>query len=254
MLRSYESLRAYWLGAEDGKIGTVDDLLFDDRAWVIRYLVANTGHWLSDRLVIVSPEALGTPDWEAGVLPVTLTKEQVASSPPIEASKPVSRQREQEVVGYYGWPVYWTATSPGAGPGYVALASATPDAERSDRPASSREDGGSDPHLRSAGEVAGYHIKANDGDIGHLEDFIVDDDIWSIPFVVVDTRNWLPGKRVLLAPDWILGVSWDTKAVRFDLPKELIKTAPAYDPSEPVNEEDATRLYDYYGRPRGWRE
>ena len=60
-----------------------------------------------------------------------------------------------------------------------------------------------DPHLRSSRAVTGYHIQATDGDLGHVEDFIVDDHSWTIRYMVLDTTNWWPGKKVLVAPDWI---------------------------------------------------
>jgi hypothetical protein len=109
-----------------------------------------------------------------------------------------------------------------------------------------------DPHLRSVGEVAGYHIEASDGEIGHIEDFIFDDETWKIRYVVVDTKNWLPGRKVLVSPLWVEDVSWRKRRVRVDLTQEEIKSSPEYDPTAPVNRQYEERLYDYYGRPRYW--
>jgi hypothetical protein len=109
-----------------------------------------------------------------------------------------------------------------------------------------------DPHLRSTKEVIGYHIQAVDGEIGHVEDLIVDDEEWFLRYLVVDTRNWLPGKAVLVAPGWAKRVDWVKRKVHVDLPQEAIRDSPEFDPSRPVNREYEVRLYDYYGRPHYW--
>lgn len=109
-----------------------------------------------------------------------------------------------------------------------------------------------DPHLRSTREVIGYHIQANDGGIGHVDDFIAGGEDWVIRYMIVDTRNWLPGRKVLVAPTWVKRVDWAKRDVYVDLSRETIENSPEFDPSAPVNREYELRLYDYYGRPRYW--
>jgi sporulation protein YlmC with PRC-barrel domain len=106
--------------------------------------------------------------------------------------------------------------------------------------------------LRSLEEVKGYHIQATDGKIGHVEDFIVDDESWEIRYLVVDTRKWLHGKQVLLSPKWIQEIKWLESNVYVDLSREAVRNSPKYDPFSPVNREYEIRLYDYYGRPKYW--
>jgi hypothetical protein len=106
--------------------------------------------------------------------------------------------------------------------------------------------------LRSIQELQGYKISVLDGNIGHVEEFIADDSNWFIRYMVVDTKNWLPGRKVLIAPDWIEQVSWNDSKFYVDLPRELIKDSPEYDPAAPVNRQYEARLYDYYGRPKYW--
>ena len=105
-----------------------------------------------------------------------------------------------------------------------------------------------DPHLRSTSEVKGYSIHATDGDIGEVEDFIVDDTTWSIRYLIVDTGNWLPGKKVLLSPGWIKEIKWETSAVYVDIPVNNIKNSPEYDPSQPLSETYENDLFHYYGK------
>jgi len=252
MQRRVHSLKGYTIHATDGELGKVDEFFFEDQSWTIRYLVVETGGWLSGRKVLISPVALGRPDWESRRFPVNLTMEQVQNSPDIDTEKPVSRQHEVELHGYYGWPSYW-AGSPyafggcGYGAGY-GMGAVFPVAfeKEPEKPAGS---GQGDPHLRSTREITGYHIHALDGEIGHVEDFIVNDETWVISYFVVDTRNWLPGKRVLVSTQWITDVSWDNREVVVDLTREFVKNSPKFDPDQPVSLDYEKQLHNHYGRP-----
>ena len=107
--------------------------------------------------------------------------------------------------------------------------------------------------LRSAREVMGYYIQATDTDIAHVEDYIVDLDTYIIRYLVIDTRNWLPGgKRVLLSPAWSEHVDWHRRRVMVSLPSDHIEKSPEFDPSLPVNRKYEVTLYDFYGRPYHW--
>jgi hypothetical protein len=246
MLRSIESLTGHKIQAKDGDIGKVNEFLFDDATWTIRYLVVDTGGWLSDRKVLLSPlDTISTPDWALKSFPVDLTKEQVKNSPDINVVKPVSRQQLLELHTHYGWPVYWPSVTPSG------LPLVTPTAIQKEKEKSSAAEKG-DPHLRSTKEVNGYTIQATNGEVGHVEDFIVDDVSWIIRYMVIDTRNWLPGRKVLVAPAWIKNISWTDRKVDVDFSRESIKNSPEYDPSTPINQEYEIRLYDFYGRPKYW--
>ena len=246
MLRSAKEIIGYKLAAVDEKIGSVHDLAFDDRTWTIRYIIADTGNWLSGRLVLLSPASFGEPNWSDRSILVSLTKDQIENSPGIDADKTVSRQHETELHTYYGWPAYWIYPPTGEMP-YV-----TPTAVLPPNGHETGIDGVGESHLHSVKEVQGYTIEATDGDVGHVEDFIVQDDVWMIRYAVVDTRNWLPGRKVLVSPLWITGIRWDERTVRVDLTREDVKNGPEYDPSQPVNRDYEVRLYDFHGRPKYW--
>jgi hypothetical protein len=257
MLRKASALNGFTIGATDGDIGQVVDLYFDDQSWTVRHLVADTGRWITGRQVLISPMSFRGIDWENGRIAVGLTKEQIEHSPSIETDKPISRQREMEYYGYYGMEYYWTGPyrwGAWATP-YTAGAPLVPPTERGAAPEPEvfqrrREEG--DPHLRSCGSVADYYIQARDGDIGHVEDFLLDDEDWAIRYLIVDTRNWLPGKHVLLSPDWIERISWSDSTVSVTMRREQVQNSPEYDPARPVERTHESRLYDYYGRPRYW--
>jgi len=248
MLRSVNGLRGYVLAAQDGEIGRCNDFLFDDRFWTVRYMVAYTGKWLPKRKVLISPISLGEPDWESQQFSVNLTKKEVEDSPPLDEGAPVSREYEMRWLDHYGWSYYWFGGGlwgPAADPtGLYVKGEKERIADKDTEPPES--------YLRSAEEVAGYHIQAIDDEIGHVDDFILDDKTWTIRYMVVDTRNWLPGRKVLVTPDWIDSVDWVEDKVSLDLTREQVKNSPEYHPKEPVNREYEARLYDYYGRPRYW--
>jgi hypothetical protein len=233
------------IGAIDDKIGTVHSFLFDGQKWIVRYLVMDTGTWLPGRKLLIAVGALGQPNWQNHLFPVRLTKEQIEKSPSIDTDKPVSRQREIELHKYYGWAPYW---GPGLGIPLGGVPSARPIESEHEKEAAK-----GDPNLRSTHEVSGYQIHAADGQIGHVEDFIVSDEDWVIRYLVADTRKWLPGRSVLVSPEWVQKISWDKQEVYVDATKEAVKNCPEYDPSEPVNHEYEVRLYDYFGRPAYWK-
>jgi len=251
MLRSLKSLRRYRIAARDGEIGEIYDFFFDEELWTVRYLVVDNGRWLPGRKVLLSPHVIGQPVPDASNVPVDMTREQVESSPEIDTDKPVSRQREIELYQHYGWSPYWSGAGMGAVP--MGPVAAPPLAAIPEPTGGTEEKQKGDPHLRSTQEVAGYHIQASDGSIGHVEDFVVDDVTWDLRYLVVDTRNWLPGRKVLISPQWIVApISWAESTVNVILTREQVKESPVFDPAAPVNREYEARLYDYYGRPSYW--
>jgi uncharacterized protein YrrD len=247
MLNTVKTLKGYTLNSLDGEIGKVKEFYFDDQHWTVRYLIVDTGNWLTDRQVLISPYTLGAVNTDAQSIAVDLTKQQIEDSPSLTSDKPVSRQFEETYTGYYGMPTYWGG--PYVWGAYPYLEhdrnkwnDVTPSAETWD------------PHLRSTRDVSGHHIQASDDEIGHVEDFIIDDETWAIRYFIIDTRNWWPGKKVLVAPQWIERVSWDEAKVVINLPRETIKQSPEYKDESLLTREYEVELYGYYNRQGYWVE
>jgi uncharacterized protein YrrD len=235
--------------AQDGDIGSVSDLYFDDAYWVIRYLVVNTGSWLlPGREVLLSPLSVGHVIPSENAVVVNLTREQVKSSPEMESEKPLSRALEEDLSRHFGWPMYWL---PGTSGSYITIPGRGESREDEDESPVPPEDLG-DPDLRSANEVLGYHIHTTDGDIGHAVDFLVDDEDWNVHYMVVDTRNWLPGRHVILSLGWIDDISWSDRRVVVNVDKEKVRTSPEYDSSAPPDRSFEDKLHEHYGRPKYW--
>jgi sporulation protein YlmC with PRC-barrel domain len=248
VLRKAKDLERYKVRAIDGDIGDVDEFFFDDETWTLRYLVVETGSWLGKRRVLIAPESFGLPDWPVRELPVELTQEQVRDSPPIDTDKPVSRQHEIEYRAHFGWPSYWIST-PGIGYSGVIVAEQFR-RQTEEEPDTAVEEG--DPHLRSSRAVTGYHVEARDGEVGHVEDFLIDDETWAIRYIIISTHNWLPGKHVLLGPEWVQEIDWAAAKVRVDVERDQIKQAPEFDASAPVGRDYEAALHAYYGRKPYW--
>lgn len=197
MLRQSKALKGLKLSARDGEIGKVKEFYFDDENWTVRYMVADTGGWLTGRQVLISPHALGTPQLDAGIIPVNLAKKEIEESPSIGTDSPVSRQFERTYFAYYNLSPYWGGPHLW-GPSYYPYPA---DARTIQQASESPNDREGDSHLRSTAEVSTYRIQARDGEIGHVEDSLIDDETWSIRYLVADTRNWWPGKKVLVSPE-----------------------------------------------------
>lgn len=251
MLINATYLKGLVIRATDGELGKVDQLFFDDETWAIRYLTVDTGGWLGLKQVLISPFAVVHTDWPARRLDVALTKKQVEKSPDIDTRRPVSRQQETGYLGYYGYPNYWGGPYLWGSTPNPSLAVPIPTSGEP-LPHSSIQQESLDSHLRSTAAVTGYHIEATDGEVGHVEGFVVDEEAWAIRYVEVATRNWWPGKKVLVSPEWIKQVSWAESKVSINLTREAIKDAPEYVESMPITREYENRLYVGYGRRPYW--
>jgi hypothetical protein len=168
-------MRGLAVHATDGDLGVVDECLFDDAQWTIRYLVVNTGDWLTGRLVLVSPIACRAVEWDRRLFDVALTRQQVEQSPRLAPDQPVSRQQEEAYARYYGYPYYWDGLGLGGASIYPRLATMSSVHASSVETAPSHPPRDT-PHLRSVREVTGSVIQARDGALGHVDDFIVDNE------------------------------------------------------------------------------
>lgn len=249
MKHNAKSLLGFAMGATDGEIGKVKEFYFDDKTWTVRYLIVETGGWLSGRRVLIAPQAITVPNWEEKIFPINLTKEQVKTSPEIDTNIPVSRQQELALYRHYPWGTYWGAGLWAGGMGTTGMLmpihSAVEDAiERQKADDDNRKD--DDPHLRSTDTVTGYAIKATDGDIGDVEDFIINDSNWKIDFIEVDTGNWFPGKKVVLPPSLIQTIKWETSEVVVNASVDQVKNSPEYERDKAMDDAYASLVESYY--------
>jgi sporulation protein YlmC with PRC-barrel domain len=266
MLRSLRDLEGYVISATDGSIGQVKDVYFDDKSWVVRYLIVDTGSWLSSRKVLISPIAIGQSNSGDRVLPASISREQVKNSPDIDTDKPVSRQHEMEYLGYYEYPYYWGGAGfwgagvyPSAmlmGVGFAgsdaAHATAQAAEARAAREAVRHQD--DDPHLRSGHAVMKYDIEASDGGVGHVQGLLIDEETWAIRYLIVNTSNWWVGHQVLIAPQWIKSVSWPDHSVMVNLTRQAVKDAPPYNSAVTLDREGESRLHKHYASAGYWAD
>jgi hypothetical protein len=250
MLRRLRDLENWTVaGSDDSAVGSIAGSYFDDQHWTVRYLVVNAGSWLVGHSVLVSPMAVRLVEWERSRVHVNLTRDQVQNAPKLQDQAPVTRGYEADYSRYYGYPYYWVGTglwginpeppvigAPGSEP-LPATVVGEPDSV----------------HLRGATEVSGYHIHALDGDIGHVEDFLFDGTTWTIRYLVIDTSNWIGGRTVLVAPDWVRRVDWNSQLIHLDMSRDTVKNSPEYDPTIELSRDYENRLHGHYRRPVYWK-
>lgn len=243
MLIGLGDIRRARVAASDGRLGALRDAYFDDSLWKVRFFIVATRRFLG-RNVLIVPDAVTRVDHVASRLELALTREQVEGSPPVEAARPVSRQKAEEYEAYYGWP-YFRSAPAARGRRLVRV-----DAEG--RLPIAEEDQDWDPHLRGFAGIVGYRIHARDHHVGHLEDMLVDDREWAVRYLVVNPRSWWPGKKVLIPPGATETFDWQHRAVMMDLPGERIRQAPPWTPGTPLERHDERRIHTHYGLPPYW--
>jgi sporulation protein YlmC with PRC-barrel domain len=252
MRQNIKSLTGFSISATDGELGKVKDFYFDDESWTIRYLIVETGSWLIGRKVLISPRAITGTDVEGGSFVSNLTQEQVKSSPDIDTEKPVSRQHELELYQHYPWGNYYGGVLWGGGmdvtgmmlPGYDSVGAKE---LQKDADAAGNK-GQADRHLRSTDEVTGYRIKATDGEIGDIEDFVMNANCWKIDYLIVDTGNWLPGKKVIISPNWIKEIQWETSEIIVHATVDQVRNSPEYKTGMHLEDSYEADLVNYYNK------
>lgn len=245
MLYEVKTLKNYSLCSLNGEIGKAKEFYFDDHHWTVRYLVADTGKWLMDKKVLLSPYALNGVSKVERCISINLTKKQIENSPSPASDKPVSRQFEDEYYKHFGWPVYYFGSDIwGRSPLLIPVKKA--EKERN------QEKERWDSQLRSTHDVSGCKIEALDGEVGIIEDFIIDDKTWEIRYLIVDTKDWWPGKRILVAPQWIENVNWGDSKIFVNILREPFKNLPEYTMDAMLTREYESRLYQSCNRQVYW--
>jgi hypothetical protein len=217
----------------DGPIGSVQDLLFEGQTWNGRYLIVEAGRWLENRELLLSVDLIEDRDWVARELAVPLIKDRVRNSPPFDPQEPVSRQQEIELADYYTVGDYWN---------------------RNPTPGSAGE---KEAPLQSCRSLVGFGVEGYDGPIGNVKEMVVDDRPvegrgWEIRYLVVDARDWMPGRLFLLPPHWSDSVAWDGRQIHMEMVRETIGQSPRYDPAGAISRAYEEQLFDYYRMPKYW--
>jgi uncharacterized protein YrrD len=244
-LRRFRDMGRLTLEALDGELGAVEDLYVDERGWAVRYLVVKTGGWLLGRHVLITPASVSEIDDREAKLRVRLTRAQIEQSPPMDRANIVSRSYERAYYRHFRLRPYWDTVaghSPTIGPSPGTVPSATGTTHQAEQPEPS--------HLRSLQEMTGYDIEAQDGPVGHVADVVVDDEDWVVLYLEVDTGTWLPGKRVLVQTNRIRRIDWSGRSVVLILSRQVVESAPAYDPAELITPDYEVQLFKHYSQDR----
>jgi uncharacterized protein YrrD len=229
MLRRLKDLEHWAVLSSDGQdLGAIQDFYFDDERWTVRYVVVTTGKWFAGRVVLLSPMTIDHVRWEQATVVFTLTRGQIEAAPDADLATPMSRRWEAAYANHYAIPYYWAGTGiwgdwPSPSEARLAVHEPIP-----------AEPGVDDEHLRSTQTVAGYHLQASDGEIGHIDDYLVDDQTWTIRYLLVDTSNWIGGRAVLVPLERVSRVDWRKQLVNVQLTREEVENSREYDPAADI--------------------
>ena len=225
MLINLEQLRARQVHANDGDIGKIKDIIFDDEHWTVRFFVLDTHPWMPlSKKVLISPISILKIEENSDDIILAMSKQMVEDSPKVEDQETVSREFELRYFDHFGYSYYWLGSHPW---GDYTYPSALTNQNMIVTNELKQNDIEKTNHLREVSEVSHYNLHASDGDKGHVHDFIWDSKGWSLKYLVVDTSNWfIGGKRVLVPCDKIDSISWEKKTVECKLSKEEINACP----------------------------
>lgn len=262
MLKNYHKIKNSSINAIDGHLGKLDDFLFDDQSWAIRYMVVQIGAFMTKEKKLLSPAALIS----LGPLGfnVNISTDQIRNSPDINTAKPISRQKEEELHSYYNWGYYWNYpmyTNVFGSPLYTGFGTYPhPNALHSDKEIAERQSRmheraieSEKTHLRSANEVINYSVVARGVEIGTLNDLLLENEHWAFRYSIIDTGKFLPGRKIPLASHWAERIEWEMQSIYFDIDSTIIENGPQYDNGMLINRDFETRLYDYYRKPYYWK-
>lgn len=241
LLRHTQDLSPWTLCGMDGEVGFIYDLYFDDQSWAARYFTVNTGGWLSGRIVLIAPVAVIGIDAAHTSMRVNLQREQIAQAPAIDIAQPISRQYEIDHYQYYGWKPYWHTDPTGlAGPAY------NPDSSVMTLDKPLLPEPSEPPHLSKTDEMIGYQIHTRDGEVGQVQDLLVDEEDWVVRYAEVDTQKWSSGKIVLAQTRQVEQIDYPSRTLTMSLSRQAIQSAPAYDPTEPITPGYEMDLFQHY--------
>jgi len=178
---------------------------------------------------LVSPAVIRHPDRDKEKLPIDLSVDKIRESPAIEEDRSIARSVENDLNAYYGW-------------------------RTQNQPEMDDEFEDFEGDLRSTYEITGFYVEADDGEFGHVEDFIIDDEDWTVKYLVIDTKNWWPAKKVLLYVEWVDSLGWDEEKVFIALSREEIRNSPEFDYSLLENGELEAQMFRPLNAQGDWKE
>ncbi|MDA3874892.1 MAG: PRC-barrel domain-containing protein [Kiritimatiellae bacterium] len=249
MKLKFETLKGFKLHAQDGEIGKIKDVLFDDHQWGGRWLVADTRNWLPGRKVLLSPISFDKPDLEEKILPVRMTKQDIKDSPPLEEDAPVSQQFEKSFFDQFYWPYYWTGGGLWANQTYpIHLDSKENEYPTDQNPEPDPEN--QEHVLRSADELTNYQVifsKLLESEVqGNVADLVIDTETWAVPYLIIQNRKWLSSKKVLVPQERVVSTEWNNHSIHVNLDESALEAAPALEDGDCVSKEMEDLTNEYF--------
>jgi len=239
MKRSLKNLVGFKIKETNGKKGNVVDFLFDEERWIIRYLEVELGTFFNDRKVLIGRTFLDKPEWYDSIFPINISISDIENAPELKEHLPVSIKYEEEFNKHYRIINYWDLPVSAIATMYPPRPIKVPTKDINEKDLNTK--------LRSFNEVLDYHVHANDGIIGHLNDLIIDDEDWQIVYAVIDTSNWIPWSKIVIIPiNRLEEISYVQSEIKVNLSTERIKNSPEYIDCTQIKNEYEKLLYEFY--------
>jgi len=216
MIRRVRDLEGLTLTAVDGHAGRIRDVYFDDETWRVRYLVGETSPWPTGIHVAIAPSHVEEIDVRSNAVAVDLTRLEIERNPVLDSDLPISAQL-RAASSAIGGPMYW---------GFGAAGSASHEAVH-------------DTHLRSARHVTGFRVQATDGQLGHVIDLLVDDEDWTVPYLMTDTTHWRAGRPRLLSTGCVERIEVAAPQVLTRISRDEVELPP---PASRANQPDLPEI------------
>lgn len=238
MFASLTELRSYRIRGTDAELGKINDLCFRQNDWVVRYVVVGMEELARESLLLTT--YLGRLDRGSHTLTADILLEQVANTDPLDRSMPLEERDERRLHEQYGWPAIWWQEEHDIEP-IGGLWSEEPRASEN-----ADEQEFESPRVMFAGDLLeAYAVEGEGGEIGRLLDVIVEDETWSIPYLVVGS----PGaERTLVATDYVQTIDLGTRNIYLSLPVGAVANSPILSSVGPITPELEQSLREYYDR------
>ena len=240
MLLHYNWLSSYTVIGNDGEIGKVEDVYFDEEMWTVRYIVVKTGATFLSEKLFVSPVSIDKFDHTNELIRIGITKDE-AQKAPDPGDEPVSRKYEKDFSLYYRINPYWIGSG--------AWGSANTAREMAQQEVQILESDleEDESHVHQAKHVTRYELAVTDGSFGKIDDLLIDESSFKIKYFVADMRKWLPGgKKVLISPQWIEEIEWAAARIRINVTRDQLESAPEYRTELDLTDERESELWLHF--------
>lgn len=212
-MQGLKHMFGYEVQAKDGRIGKVEDFLVEEATWTVRYMAVRTGGPLSGERALTPIGCVSSSNVDRRTVEVAFSKAELEGMSPPANVQTVSAEMETILKALYGGADYRRDR------GLIRIGCDLPQSRRA---VSS---------LRSVKEITTYRIDTLEGPCGICTDLLADTESWTVPYLVVNTKEWIPHGHVLIPSAWVRHISWQDMQTDLGVHRLKIQHAQRFDPA-----------------------